>query len=89
MALLFEGSLKSETLLKVCHRTINVRRPDRARNEGSAEISCEKAFGLKLSGNDIYYTNSLILQVKNMLCSKVHGYKVLIQKPFHMRSLKT
>ena len=32
----------------------------------------EKGIKLKRSGNDVYYTNSLILLVKNMLCSKLH-----------------
>jgi hypothetical protein len=41
-------------------------------------ILCEKAFKLKLSGNEVDYTNSLILLVKNMLCSKLHCQKVLI-----------
>ena len=26
----------------------------------------------KISGNDVYYTTSSILQVKNMLCSEFH-----------------
>ena len=28
-----------------------------------------------LSGNEVYSTNSLILLVKNMLCSRLHGQK--------------
>jgi hypothetical protein len=34
-------------------------------------ISQEKSFNLKLSGNEVYYTDPLILLVKNMLCSKL------------------
>jgi hypothetical protein len=30
-----------------------------------------------LSGNEVHYTNSLISQVKNMLCSKLHCQKEL------------
>jgi len=41
-------------------------------------ILCEKGFKLKLSGNEVFYTNSLILLVDNMLCGKVHFEKVLI-----------
>jgi hypothetical protein len=42
-----------------------------------AENLIEKCFNLKLSGNEVYYTNSLILVVKIMLCSKLHCQKVL------------
>ena len=28
-----------------------------------------------LPGNEVYYTNSLVLLVKNMLCSKLHYQK--------------
>ena len=31
---------------------------------------------LKISNNEIYCTNSLILAVENMLCSKLHRQKV-------------
>ena len=30
---------------------------------------------LNLSGNEVYYRNSLILPVKNMLCSELHRQK--------------
>ena len=39
----------------------------------------------KLSGNEVYYTNSFIFLVINMLCSKLHYQKVLIQKLFDIR----
>ena len=39
-------------------------------------ILYEKAFRLKLSGNEGYYTNALMLHVKNMLCSKLRYQKV-------------
>jgi hypothetical protein len=45
--------------------------------EEAQKILCEKAFKLKLSGNEAYYTNSLILLVKNMLCSKLH-YQIFL-----------
>jgi hypothetical protein len=38
-------------------------------------ILCDKAFKLKLSGNEVYLTNS---PVNNMLCSKLHCQKVSI-----------
>ena len=49
-------------------------------------ISLEKAFDSKLSGNEVCFTNSLEFLRKNMLCSKLHYQRVLIQKPFHIRS---
>ena len=42
------------------------------------EILYKRAFRLKLSGNEVYYTNSSILPVKNMLCSKLHFQNVSI-----------
>ena len=44
----------------------------------ASEDSYEKSFNLKLSGNEVYYTNNFISLVKNMLCSKLHCQKVLI-----------
>ena len=41
-------------------------------------IIYEKVIKLKLSGNEVYYTKSLILLVTNMLCSKLHCQKVFI-----------
>ena len=38
-------------------------------------ILYDKAFQLKLSGNEVYHTNSSILLGKNMLCSKLHYQK--------------
>ena len=38
----------------------------------------EKGVNLKLSGNEVYYTNTLLLVVKNMLRSKLHYQKVLM-----------
>ena len=35
-------------------------------------IFYEKGIELNLSGNKVYYTNSSILPVKNMLCSYLH-----------------
>ena len=43
-----------------------------------ARISNEQKVKLDLSGNEVYYTNSLILLVDNMLRSKLHHQKVLI-----------
>ena len=44
----------------------------------------EKGLKLTFSGNEFHYTYSLILLLKNMLCSKLHRYKALILFPFHM-----
>ena len=44
-------------------------------------ILYEKGIELKLPGNEIYYTNALILLVKNMLCCKHHcqkGFNLII-----------
>ena len=37
---------------------------------------------LKTSGNGVYYTNTLILLIKMMLCSKLHCQKFLRLKSF-------
>ena len=41
-------------------------------------ILYEKGIEFKLSGNEFYYTNSLILLVENMLCSRLHSQIVSI-----------
>ena len=45
---------------------------------GGLLLLYEKAFRFKLSGNEVDHTNSLILLVKNVLCSKLHHQKFLI-----------
>ena len=40
-------------------------------------IMWENGFNVKLSGNEVRYTNSLILLAENMLCSKLHCQKDL------------
>ena len=40
----------------------------------------------RLYGNEFYNTNSSILLIKNILCSKLHGQRVSIAFPFHIRS---
>ena len=45
-------------------------------------ILYEKSFNLKTSGNEVYYTNSLILLIKMMLCGKIHGQKFFKLKLF-------
>ena len=46
------------------------------------QISYEKAFKSKLSGNEVYYTNPLTLLVNNMLSSQLHLNKVFNLKAF-------
>jgi hypothetical protein len=43
----------------------------------------ERELNQNLSGNEVYHTNSLILLVKNMLCSIAR--EVLISLSFHAR----
>ena len=45
-----------------------------------------RKLNLNLSGDEVYYTNSLILLVKNMLCSKLDCQKALIELSFHLKS---
>ena len=45
-------------------------------------ILYKKGIKFKLAGNQVYYTNPLILLVKNLLCRKIHCQKVLIFIPF-------
>ena len=40
-----------------------------------------------LSGNQVYYTNSLLLLVKNMLCSKLYRQKGFNLNPFSYKML--
>ena len=46
----------------------------------------KRELNLNLSGKEIYYMNDSILLVKNMLCSKLHCQKVLIELSSHMKS---
>ena len=43
----------------------------------AAPILRRKSFNLKPSGNEVYRTNTLLLRIKFMLCSKLHCQKVL------------
>ena len=42
------------------------------------QICYKKRIKSELSGNEVHYTISSMLLVKNMLCSKLHCQKVLI-----------
>jgi len=42
----------------------------------------------KKSGNEVYYTNSLVLLVKNMQCSELRCQKGFDLIPFHIRSFQ-
>ena len=44
----------------------------------------EKAFRLKKIGDEVYYTNSLIVLLKNMLFNKLPCQNILIEKPFRL-----
>ena len=47
----------------------------------SGGLLCENKNKTKLHGNEVDYTNSLLLPVKNMLCSKLHfqkGLKIIL-----------
>jgi len=48
---------------------------------GARATLYEKGFKLQLFGNEVYYTNSLLLLVQNMLCSKLH-----YQKDFNLKA---
>ena len=52
-----------------------LRRPARP---CSRRHSCEQAFKLKLSGDEVYYTACSLLVVLKNSCSKLHCQKVLI-----------
>ena len=39
-------------------------------------VSQEKSFNLKLSGNEVYRTHALLLQINIMLCSQLHYQRV-------------
>ena len=47
----------------------------------------EKTFNLKLSGNEVYCTNALILLTKIVLCSKLHCQEVLKLKQLHCQEV--
>ena len=57
----------------------------RVRRGGSGLLHTT-ALKSKLSGNEVYYTKSLILLVENVLCSKLHDQKSFIEKPFRINS---
>ena len=48
------------------------------------QILCKKLLNYNFD-SEVYYTNHLILLVKNMLCNKLHCKKFSNQKPFHVR----
>ena len=50
-----------------------------------ARIYMKRESNQNFLGNEVYYTNCLILLVKSMLCSKLHCQKALIKFPFYMR----
>jgi len=50
--------------------------------ESILTILYEEGIKLRISGNDLYYTNSLILLVKNMLCDKLHRKEVSFNSLF-------
>ena len=54
-----------------------LRRRASARARRTRCISQEKTFNLKLSDNEVYFTNALLLLIKIMLRSKLHDHKVL------------
>jgi len=49
----------------------------------------KRELNLNLSGNEVYYTNSLILLVKNMLCSKLHYQKGFNLNPFSYKIVRS
>ena len=49
----------------------------------------KRDLNLNLSANEVYYTNSLILLVKNMLCSKLHCQKGFDLNPFSYKILRS
>ena len=51
--------------------------------ESLKQILQENSFNLKISGNEVYHKNSLMLLVKNILCSKLH-----CQKGFSLNNIK-
>ena len=65
------------------------------RTHFGSPILYEKLFNLKTSSNEVYYTNSLILLIKMMLCSKLHcqifrklkSFSYKLRDPAFIRSL--
>jgi hypothetical protein len=47
----------------------------------------KRKLDVKLSGNEIYYPDSLILLVKNMLCSKLRCQKGFNSIPFSCKTM--
>jgi len=47
-------------------------------------ILCKKELIENLSGSEVYYANSLILLVDNMLCSKFHYQKGFFFSPYNI-----
>ena len=59
----------------------------RNRRTLSSVIFHEKQVKLKLFGVEVYYTNSSISPVQNVLRGKFHCHKSLISFPFHRKTL--
>jgi hypothetical protein len=47
----------------------------RQQEEDMRKVLFEKGIKFKLSGNEVYFTKSLVLLVKSILCSKLHCQK--------------
>ena len=52
---------------------------------GHERILQGKSFNLKVSGNEVYYTNAVLSLIKIMLCSQLHCQQVL-ENSFPIRS---
>ena len=62
-------------VLKVCPWCCSVVLLTLHVGAGTFRFIYKKIIKLKLSGNEVYYANCLILLAKNMLCSKLHCQK--------------
>ena len=67
--------VQSFFLLQKSHRVLQKSQRVFQRASRPLKVLHEKGIELKPSGNEGYYTNSLILLVKNMLCGKLHCQK--------------
>ena len=61
--------------------------PSRSAPQSRGRSYMKRLLTCKLSGNEVYNTNSLSLLVENMLWSEFHCQKVFFKMPFHTRSL--
>jgi hypothetical protein len=71
------GTLKSQVSGHLVLGSLGTSTLVRAVQPSARTILQENRFNLKLFGNEVYFTNALVVLIEIMLCSKLHCQTVL------------